>query len=265
MLQFDASLAFLFLERPLLERFAAARSAGFAAVEIHGPESASAAEIAAAADAAGVDIVLCNAPVGDLLSGGPGLSGVPGRQSQFREAVQRVASFARTIGCRAVNVGPSRTTSETEREASMATLAENLRYAGACLGEHGIRVLVEPVNVHDFPGVLLQTADQAMAVIQASGGANVSLQFDLYHMQRMQADVLAVLEKNIASIAHVQIADVPGRSQPGTGQIDFAAFFATLDRLGYAGWVGAEYRPAERTERTLEWLDHYRRGSVRSA
>jgi hydroxypyruvate isomerase len=262
-LRFDASLACLFLERPLLERFAAARAAGFTAVEIQGPEANRPADIAAAAGAAGVEIVLCNAPVDDLLSGGRGLSGVPGRQPQFREAIQRAAEFATIIGCPAVNVGPSRIGSVAEREAGMATLAENLCYAGELLAAHKIRALVEPVNVHDFPGVLLRDATDALATIRDSEAANVFLQLDLYHMVRMNADVTAVLETSITRLAHVQFADVPGRGPPGSGRIDFETFFMTLDKLGYAGWVGAEYRPDMVTEQTLSWLERYSRAANR--
>ena len=135
-------------------------------------------------------------------------------------------------------------------------LVENLKVAGSLLGEHGIRALVEPVSSRDFENALLHDADEAAAVIRDCGHPNVFLQFDIYHMHQMHADALVALRAHIASVAHIQFADVPGRGAPGTGQIDFADFFATVDSLGYAGWTGAEYRPAGRTENTLAWLPH---------
>ena len=256
--RFDANLGFLFLELPLLERFAAARRAGFTGVELMSPESASAQQIATAARDAGVEIVLCNSPVGDLVSGGLGLSGVPERQQQFRDAMQWVADFAAIIGCRRVNVGPSRVAHEGERAVCFGVLAENLRFAGELFGQQRITALIEPLNTRDFDRVLLSSVDSAMNVIRASDHPNVALQFDIYHMHQMHSDALAELEANLASIGHVQFADVPGRGAPGTGSIDFGLFFSTLDRLGYAGWLGAEYRPAERTEESLAWLEVYR-------
>ncbi len=256
--RFAANLGFLFPELPLLERFAAAREAGFAAVEIQGPGTATNAQIAAAAREAGVEIVLCNIPVGDLLSGGCGLSGVAGRQGEFQDAVRWGSAFAQAIGCSAVNIGPSRVVDGSQREANLAVLIENLQFAGELLGAHGIRVLVEPVSYNDFAHTLLHDADDAMAVIRDCAHPNVFLQFDVYHMHQMHADALATLRTHIASVAHIQFADVPGRGAPGTGLIDFTNFFATVDRLGYAGWTGAEYRPAGRTIDTLAWLPKQR-------
>lgn len=256
--RFDANLGFLFLELPLLERFDAARQAGFMGVELMSPESASPKQIANAARDAGVEIVLCNSPVGDLVSGGLGLSGVPGRQQEFQEVMQWVADFAETIGCQRVNVGPSRVAAEGERNACLGVLAENLRFAGELLGERRITALIEPLNTRDFDRVLLSSVDSAMNVIRASDHPNVALQFDIYHMHQMHDDAIAALEENIASVGHVQFADMPGRGAPGTGSIDFGMLFSTLDRLDYAGWLGAEYRASERTEQSLAWLERYR-------
>lgn len=256
--RFAANLGFLFPELRLLDRFAAARRCGFTAVEIHGPENATAGQIAAAAAAANVQIVLCNAPVADFVSGGAGLSGVAHRREEFRQAVRDVRDFARAVGCTSVNVGPSRVLDPAERSTSFATLTENLRFAGEHLAEAGIRALVEPLNPRDFADVLLCDIGSALQVIQASRQPNVFLQFDLYHVQQMIPDPLAVLEANLSRVGHMQFADVPGRGPPGTGYVDFAAFFAALDVLGYTGWVGAEYRPGGSTESSLGWFERYR-------
>jgi hydroxypyruvate isomerase len=227
-------------------------------VEIAGPETASAHEIAAAAATAGVEVVLCNAPVADLLSGGPGLSGVPGRQGQFHEAIRSVGRFARAIGCSSVNVGPSRVEEGMERQACLGVLADNLRFAGDVLGDLGVRALVEPLNWYDVDRVLLRNVDETMSVFEMCAHPNVFLQFDAYHMYQMHADPLHVLESAGSVVGHVQFADVPGRGAPGTGQIDFEAFFTTLDRLDYRGWAGAEYRTPYGTAGTLAWLARYR-------
>jgi hydroxypyruvate isomerase len=257
MRRFAANLGHLFRELPLLERFAAARRTGFTAVELLSPEGIAAESIAAAARDAGVQVVLCNSPVGDLMSEGLGLSGVPGRQAQFREAMHGIANFAHSVGCPTVNIGPSRVANVAERAACLGVLTDNLGVAGSVLGEHGIRALIEPLNSRAFEAVLLTTVDDAMAAIKGCGHPNVGLQFDIYHMHQMHSDALAELETHGASVRHIQFADVPGRGAPGTGSIDFERFFSTVDRIGYAGWLGAEYVPAGRTEETLGWLERY--------
>jgi hydroxypyruvate isomerase len=255
--RFAANLGFLFAELPLLARFEAAHRAGFMGVEIQGPGNETAAAIASAARDAGVEIVLCNAPVGDFLSNGSGLSGVPGRQAEFREAIQWVGNFAWEIGCGSVNIGPSRLPSGADRKSACAAMVENLQYAGDALGGRSIRALIEPLSSHDFPGTLLSTVDEATAIVRACGHSNVHVQFDIYHMHQMHSDALVALEENLPCIGHLQFADAPGRGAPGTGAIDFDRFFGTLDRLGYSGWIGAEYRCGENTEQTLAWLERY--------
>jgi len=146
---------------------------------------------------------------------------------------------------------------EAGRDACLATLAENLAFAGELLNDHGIRALIEPLNSNDFATILLSTADDAMQVIRASNSPNVFLQFDAYHMYQMHTEPLAVLAAHIKRVGHIQFADVPGRGAPGTGAIDFDAFFSTVTSLGYPGWMAAEYRPSGQTESTLGWLRRY--------
>jgi hydroxypyruvate isomerase len=170
-----------------------------------------------------------------------------------------VARFAKAIGCGAVNVGPSRVEEGWERQACLNVLADNLRIAGDILGDLDARALVEPLNWYDFDRVLLRNVHETMSVLEMCAHPNVFLQFDAYHMYQMHADPLDVLESAGPTMGHVQFADVPGRGAPGTGQIDFDALFATLDRLDYPGWAGAEYRTPHGTAGTLEWLKRYRR------
>jgi hydroxypyruvate isomerase len=249
-----ANLAFFFRDRPILERFQMASDAGFAGVELWSCENAPPDEVAAAATAAGTEIVCCNAASGDLQSGGVGLSGVPGREREFEAAVRSAAATARAIGCRQVNVGPCRLASEEQRASAMATLARNLAFAGNELGRWGIRALVEPLNPVDMPGVLLAKVADAMDAISRAANPNVCLLFDIYHVTQIEPSPLRCLEQHFGSIAHIQFADVPGRGAPGTGTIPFREFFDTLKRLAYRRWISAEYRPTDLTHSSHRWL-----------
>jgi hydroxypyruvate isomerase len=253
-MRFDANLAFLFKDRPILERFQAAREAGFSGVELWSCENATPEEVAAAATSAGIEIVCVNASVGDLRAGGAGLSGVPGREREFEDAIHAAVAVARTLRCKQVNVGPCRLVSDGQRSAALATLARNLAFAAEELGHLGIRALVEPVNAIDVPGVLLQRVGDAVDVIARAEHPNVGLLFDIYHITQIDPSPLRCLEQHFASIGHIQIADVPGRGAPGTGRIDFLEFFEKLEQLEYSGWIGAEYQPGEPQHSTHAWL-----------
>lgn len=249
-----ANLAFLFRDRPILERFQMARDAGFAGVELWSCEDASPDQVAAAARAAGTEIVCCNASSGDLQSGGLGLSGVPGREREFEAALRAAAASARAIGCRQVNVGPCRLAGEGQRAPAMATLARNLALAGDELGRSGIRALVEPVNPMDVPRALLAKVSDAMEAISRAANPNVYLLFDIYHVAQIEPNPLLCLEQHFGRIAHIQFADAPGRGAPGTGAIPFHEFFGTLKRLNYRDWISAEYRPTAPAHSSHGWL-----------
>jgi hydroxypyruvate isomerase len=252
--RFDASLTFLFPDAPLPGSFARARLAGFEAVELQDLAGIEPAMLADAARAAGVAVVLINAPCGDLAEGGPGLSGVPGRESQFRGAIAYAADAASTLDCARVHVGPCRLGAGVARDDALATLEDNLRWAGDHLGARGIEALVEAINPHDAPGVLLDHVETALGVVERVGHPSVRLSFDAYHVARCDEDPAAWVRRCAPAIGHVQVADCPGRGAPGTGRIDFAALLAALAGIGYRGWIGAEYRPAEPAQATLEWL-----------
>jgi len=255
--KFDANITFLFREQPLVERFDAAKKAGFDGVEILMPEGVEIPDLAAAAKQAGVEVVLCNAPMGDFLEGGPGMSAVPGRQEEFREALTLARAMGQALGCSRIHIGPSRVAEGDNRDQYLDQLVENLRMASELLGEADIDVLVEPLNTTDMPGVLLSRVGETLAVIDRAGCDNVRLQYDIYHLYQTEEDSLGLLEKHVYRIGHVQMADFPGRSEPGTGEINFKPYFEILDQAGYTGWVGAEYMPKRGTHETLGWMKQY--------
>lgn len=258
-MRFDANINFMFRERPLLERFAAAKKAGFSAVELLMDEGVAYNDLAAAARQAGVEVALCNVPMGDFINGGLGLSAVPGRQQQFRLAVEQVCEMASALNCSKVHIGPSRMSPEMEREKCFEALVENLCYAADRLLIDGVELLVETFNNCDTPDIYLHDIDDVLRAINEVGRRNVSLQLDIYHLTLMGKDILSLLRSHIDRIGHIQFADAPGRGEVGSGNIDFSTIFAEIDRLGYSGWIGAEYSPSGKTEDSLAWLKHYQK------
>lgn len=242
MLRFAANLSLLFTDRPLSERFAAARAAGFAAVEIQFPYDTPLAELLAARRDSGLEVVLINVPAGDLMQGGAGLAGVPGREAEFAAALAATLPYAQALGVSAVNVLPGRLAEGATHEAALATLEHNLRLAAHTLAEAGIRATTEAINTVDMPGFLLSSSAEMLAMLQRVGHPNLAMQVDLYHLARMGEDLEALLERHIARIGHIQFADVPGRGAPGSGTLDFERLFALIGRLPYPDWCGAEYR-----------------------
>jgi hydroxypyruvate isomerase len=255
MLRFCANVSWLFREVPFLERPQAARRAGFSGIEFHSAEGHTAQQIAQAASDADVTIALFNAWPGDFPEGGLGLSGVPGREAEFRRIVHQACEFGAAIGGASVQIGQSRVPSGVSREGCMQVYVENIRYAAATLAQAGCRVLVEPMNETDWPGVLVRDVSTALAAIAESGDPRIGLQFDTYHHCMSGADSdAAAIDALVAHIAHLQFSDAPGRHEPGTGRIDFAALFQALECHEYPHWVAAEYRPTRPTLETLGWL-----------
>ncbi len=247
----------LFCERPVLDRLAAARDAGFGAVEIQFPYEVGLDAIAAAQTRTGLPFAVMNFPVGDLMDGGPGLAAMPGREQAFQDGVAEAKLFAEVLRPRNVNVIVGWPPAELGRDACLATLIGNLRYAAAAMADIGVTVTVEPVNTRDRPGYFLSRSAEGIAAIDAAGHDNLAIEYDLYHMQIMEGDLVPTLERIIDRIGHIQFADTPGRGEPGTGEINFPFVFDAIDRLGYDGWIGAEYNPSGRTEDSLGWLKPY--------
>lgn len=257
MLRFSANISMLFSERDFYDRFAAARDAGFDAVEMQFPDDYPLEKLAAARDAAGIPFAVFNLPVGDMRSGGPGLIAVPGREAEFRQAVATVRDYAEVLRPRNVNALAGWPSADLDRQECLDTLARNLAYAAEVMAEIGVGVTTEAVNTRDRPGYLLNTTAQAVAVLEAAGHPGLGLEHDFYHMQIMEGDLLATFERYRDRISHIQFADTPGRHEPGTGEINYSFLFDAIERLGFDGWLGAEYTPTARTEDTLGWMQPY--------
>jgi hydroxypyruvate isomerase len=257
-----ANLSLMFTERPLPERIAAARAAGFDGVEIQFPYDHPAETLAAAARAAALPVVLINIPAGDAAAGDIGLGAIPARRAEFREAIGRCLSYARVLGVRRVNLLAGRPGPGADPAECRATLVENLRSAAAAFAPHGIRTVLEPVNPADRPGFFLDRLAPAIAILRDADTPAAGLLFDLYHMARTEPDLVAAIGEAGRLIGHVQFADTPGRHEPGTGTIDFPAAITALRRAGYADWVAAEYTPRQRTEDGLGWMAGIRQALV---
>ena len=252
--RFAANLQWLFTEHTFLDRFAAARAAGFAAVEFPSPYGHPAREIAARLEEHGLECVLFNLPSGDRGRGDFGLGCRPERETVFRAGVGRAIEYARALGVRQVNCIAGRA-AEGEAIAPLErTLVGNLRYAARELRAAGLDLLIEPINTHDVPGFFVPTSPGAARLIEQVAEPNFFLQCDLYHTAMMGDDGAATFDRLRPLIRHIQFADAPGRGEPGTGLLDLAALFARIDASGYPGWVSAEYRPSQRTEDTLAWF-----------
>jgi hydroxypyruvate isomerase len=251
-----ANLSLLFTERPFLERFAAAAAAGFRYVEYQFPYAWRADEVAAAARRAGVEVVLHNLPAGDMAAGERGIACLPGRESDFRAGVEQAIGYATAAGCPRLNCLAG--LAPVDR-AHFATLVGNVRYAARRLAEVGVALVLEPINTRTVPGFFLTGTAQAIDVLDAAGEGNALLQYDMFHMQIMEGDLAATLERLLARIGHIQVADVPARHEPGTGELNFPFLLTHLDALGYGGWVGCEYNPRGDTVEGLKWARPYLR------
>jgi hydroxypyruvate isomerase len=255
--RFAANLTLLFTELPFLERIGAAAAAGFEAVECQFPYEHPADHINHALRGAGVGLVLHNVPAGDWAAGERGIACHPGRVGEFRSGVGRAVHYATKLHCPNVNVLAGITPAGVGEAEARATFVENLAYAARVTADAGLALLIEPINGLDVKGFFLRRADDALAVIEEVGASNLRLQLDLYHTAREGDDLVETISRVGRHVGHVQIADNPGRHEPGTGALDFAAVFAALYRAGYAGWVGCEYNPLGATVEGLGWRTAY--------
>ena len=255
--RYCANLHFLFTEvGDFLDRFAAARRAGFRAVEFPHPYKYPAAELRRHLDEQDMTCVLFNLPMGDPGRGEKGLAGLPGRQTEFRAGVERAIAMAQLLRCPRANCLAGIAPAGLDPGLLRATLVENLRWAARAFAEAGLTLCLEALNTVDVPGYLVTSSHAALDLIAEVGEANLRFQFDLYHLHVMEGPaLLARLQQVLPLVEHVQIADHPGRHEPGTGCVPWAQALALLDGLNYQGWVGAEYHPSpgKRTEETLGW------------
>jgi hydroxypyruvate isomerase len=250
--KFAANLTMLFTELPFLERFQAAASAGFTAVEFLLPYAYEAAQLADLLGTHKLELVLHNLPSGNWDAGERGIAADPARVAEFRDGIATAIRYATVLGAPRLNCLAGIV--KTDPAAARATLVENLRYAAAALQDAGIGLVLEPVNTRDIPGFFVNRTDQALAILDAAGAQNLQLQYDIYHAQVMEGNIAETLEKNLARIGHVQLADNPGRHEPGTGEINYDYLFRHIDAIGYTGWIGCEYKPATTALAGLSWL-----------
>ena len=251
--KFAANLTMLFNEHPFLDRFERAAKAGFTAVEFLFPYAFAASDIKDRLDANRLTLVLHNLPAGDWDAGERGIACLPGREDEFRAGVGKAIEYAKALGVTQLNCLAGKAPAGVSDAQLRTTFVANLEYAAAQLNQAGLRLLVEPINTYDIPGFYLSRTSQALEILNEVGADNLLVQYDIYHAQRMEGELAATMQKHLARIGHIQLADNPGRNEPGTGEINYPFLFAHLDRLGYTGWIGCEYKPAANTEAGLGW------------
>ena len=252
-----ANLSTLFKERPFLERFRAAAEAGFRGVEYQYPYEEQPGAIAERAREAGVQVVLHNMPRGDPARGEHGTACLPGREQRFRDDLEIAIEYARAAGCAQVHCMSGVMPAGAEGARLHATYVANLRYAAERLRKDGMRLLVEPLSPRTVAGCFLTGSAQAVSILDEVGAANAFLQYDLFHMQIMEGNLAETIERLLPRIGHMQLADVPGRHEPGSGELNFDFLLRHIDRIGYAGWMGCEYNPSGDTIQGLKWAKPY--------
>jgi len=260
--RFAANLSMLFTELPFLERFKAAAEAGFSAVEFMFPYEFSARDIAAALKDNGLELVLHNLPAGDWARGDRGVACQSDRVVEFRDGVLKAIDYAQALGCPQLNCLAGLLPGGVKAEKARGVLVENLQYAAEKLQAAKIGLLLEPVNSRDIPGFFIDRPSLGLSIIAATGANNLKLQYDVYHAQVMEGDLVNTIEREFARIGHIQVADNPGRHEPGTGEINYPFVFRRIDELGYKGWIGCEYKPQAATKPGLAWLRPYLAGKA---
>lgn len=260
MRRFTANLSLLFTELDFIDRFKAAKDCGFSAVEIQFPYSYPVEIIAQALQENDLQLVLFNVSAGDLLQGGEGLAAVPEKQTQFRDAIAETIIYAQRLKPEIVNVLPGRVSDLERKQAYLATFKENLHFAVNEFSRLGVETVFEAINTYDMPGFLIHSSQQMLDIIEQIDHPDLFMQYDVYHMVMMAENPVSFIHRYAGKIGHIQIADVPGRGQPGTGKIDFNGLFQAIVESGYRGWIGAEYKPTGATAKTLEWFQQEKSG-----
>jgi len=252
--QFAANLTMLFNEHEFLDRFEAAAKAGFKAVEFLFPYAYPVAELQQRLKAHNLKLVLHNLPAGNWDAGDRGLACDPARIDEFRAGVARGIEYGTALGVPHLNCLAGKAPAGIDAAALRSTFVANLRFAAAEFKKAKLNLLIEPINRFDIPGFYLNTTAQALSILDEVGADNAYVQYDIYHAQRMEGELANTMSAQLARIGHIQLADNPGRNEPGTGEINYAFLFKHLDRIGYKGWIGCEYKPAARTEDGLGWI-----------
>jgi hydroxypyruvate isomerase len=260
-MRFSANVSILFKEVPFLDRFGRAAEVGFSAVEFWWPSDEDPGVVGSAVKDAGLEVALFNFDAGDMSAGDRGLAGDPGRGRQLKENVPVALDLARSLECERMNMLVGHETPGMDRDEQLALARENVRFAAGEAKTAGVTVMVEALNTFENGPYLLYTTEQAVEFVGDVGRENVRVQHDLYHMQRMEGNLVATLRERIGVIGHVQIADSPGRGEPGTGEIHYPFVLGELEKLDYDGYVGLEYNPTtDTTEESFDWLPRELRG-----
>jgi hydroxypyruvate isomerase len=257
--RFAANLSMLFTEAPFLQRFERAARAGFKTVEVQFPYEATAQAVHEQLVGNRLTMVLHNLPAGDWAAGDRGIACQPDRVAEFKAGVAKAISYAHTLGVPMLNCLCGVPPEDVADAVVRSTLVANLRYAADELKRADLKLVVEPINNFDVPGFWLNNTELAISVLDEVGATNAYLQYDVYHAQRYEGELAATIQKHLHRIGHIQVADNPGRNEPGTGEINYPFLFAHLDRIGYTGHIGCEYKPANGTEAGLGWLEAARR------
>jgi hydroxypyruvate isomerase len=257
--KFSANLSFLYQDLAFLDRFAAAAKDGFGALEYLGPYAEPKEKVADTLKANGLKQALFNVPSGDWTGGERGIACLPDRVEEFRSGISLALDYAKALACPQVNVISGLVPKGADLETLENVLVGNLQYAAERTADAGVKLLIEPINLRDIPGFFLSTTNHAERILDKVGSDNLYIQYDFYHMQIMQGDLIPTFTRLKDRIAHVQIADNPGRNEPGTGEINYSFILSELDRLGYDGWVGCEYKPKAGTSEGLGWMKPYRK------
>jgi hydroxypyruvate isomerase len=252
--KFCANLGFLFTEVPFLDRFAASAKAGFSAVEFSHPYDYSKEQLVDKLQQSGLQQALINMPAGNWAAGERGIACLPDRVNEFQEGVAQAISYAQALCAPLVNCLAGLKPVGVQHDIAWRTLVDNLRFAGRALQQAGLTLLVEPINTFDMPRFFLSSSKDTIRALDDAGDAHIKLQYDIYHMQRMEGALSETITRLFPRIGHFQCAGVPGRTEPDRGEIDYAHVFGVIDALGYTGWIGAEYKPVGVTEDGLGWM-----------
>ena len=254
MLKFSANLSFLYQELGFLDRFAAAAKDGFKAVEYLGPYAETREAVSAALRDNGLTQALFNVPSGNWAGGERGIACLPERVDEFRTGIRTALDYATALNCPKVNVISGLVPAGADLTKLEDVLVDNLKFAADLCAKSGVKLLIEPINTRDIPGIFLTTTAQAERILDRVGSANLYIQYDVYHMQVMEGDLIPTYTRLKDRIAHIQVADNPGRNEPGTGEINYPFVLGEIDRLGYDGWIGCEYKPKNGTTAGLGWM-----------
>jgi hydroxypyruvate isomerase len=255
--KFAANLTMLYNELEFPARFEAAAKAGFRGVEYLFPYPFPKEQLAELLAKHQLTQVLHNLPAGDWAAGERGIACLPSRVGEFQDGVGKAIEYATALGCKQINCLAGIAPKDASADVARSTLIDNLKFAAPKLAAANIKLLIEPINTRDIPGFFLNGTKQALSIIDDVGSSNLFLQYDIYHMQIMEGDLATTIKNNLAKIPHLQLADNPGRNEPGTGEINYTFLFQFLDSIGYEGWIGCEYKPKTTTTEGLSWLKQY--------